>query len=205
MATSTSEDPSSSTDQKEQQEGKQQTPNTLKLDWYQTETQVVLSVLAKNVESEKLSVKFGDSQINLNVVFKDGSQNERTIQLFHEIIPEQCKYKVLSTKIEMRLPKKVGLHWTALEKEVKQQVKKSERNWDKIATELDEDKLEGEAVLNALFQKIYNEGSDEVKKAMNKSFLESGGTELNTNWDAVSKAKVSVKPPEGMEWRNWEN
>jgi suppressor of G2 allele of SKP1 len=46
---------------------------------------------------------------------------------------------------------------------------KKAKDWDKVA--LEDDKPEGEAALNALFQQIYSEGSDEVKKAMNKSFV----------------------------------
>lgn len=48
------------------------------------------------------------------------------------------------------------------------------RDWNKVVTDItknDEDKPEGQAALNALFQKIYSEGSDEVRKAMNKSFV----------------------------------
>lgn len=48
------------------------------------------------------------------------------------------------------------------------------KNWDKVVgdmTNKEDDKLEGDAALNALFQRIYAEGSDEVKKAMNKSFV----------------------------------
>lgn len=36
-----------------------------------------------------------------------------------------------------------------------------------------------------------------------KSFQESGGTTLSTNWDEVKKGKVEVKPPAGSEWKTW--
>jgi suppressor of G2 allele of SKP1 len=38
---------------------------------------------------------------------------------------------------------------------------------------------------------------------MMKSYQESGGTTLSTNWDEVKKARVDVKPPEGSEWKKW--
>ena len=49
------------------------------------------------------------------------------------------------------------------------------RDWDKVVANINEDekneKLEGDAALNQLFQQIYSDGTDEVKKAMNKSFV----------------------------------
>ncbi len=61
------------------------------------------------------------------------------------------------------------------------------------------------ACVKALFQKIYSEGNDEVRKAMMKSFTESNGTVLSTNWGDVGKGKVDVKPPDGMEYRQWDH
>lgn len=40
---------------------------------------------------------------------------------------------------------------------------------------------------------------------MNKSYQESGGTVLSTNWDEVKKETVEVKPPDGAEFKKWDS
>ena len=49
------------------------------------------------------------------------------------------------------------------------------RDWDKLAAQVKaeekDEKAEGDAALNQLFQKIYTDGNDETRKAMNKSFV----------------------------------
>ncbi|KAK2157451.1 hypothetical protein LSH36_191g03036 [Paralvinella palmiformis] len=81
------------------------------------------------------------------------------------------------------------------------------KDWDKLVADIKKEekneKLEGDAALNQLFQQIYADGTDEVKRAMNKSFMESGGTVLSTNWQDIAAKKTEVKPPDGMEYRNF--
>ncbi|VDD92671.1 unnamed protein product [Enterobius vermicularis] len=52
-------------------------------------------------------------------------------------------------------------------------------------------------------KKIYAESSDDVKKAMLKSYTESAGTVLSTNWNDIKSKKTEIKPPEGMEFKKW--
>ncbi|GFR01905.1 protein SGT1 homolog, partial [Trichonephila clavata] len=151
----------------------------------------------------------------------DDSDFTLTLHLAHEIQTPQTRWKVLPSKIEIKLSKVECMMWKKLEKELVEPEKKideiiktypssktQKKDWDKVAIEIQKEeaaeKLEGEAALNELFQKIYSDGSDETRKAMNKSFLESGGTVLSTSWNDVASKKVEVKPPDGMEFKKWD-
>ena len=39
---------------------------------------------------------------------------------------------------------------------------------------------------------------------MNKSFQESGGTVLSTNWNEIGAKKTEIQPPSGMEAKEYE-
>ena len=103
------------------------------------------------------------------------------------------------TAVRMALPSEVEKATTE---------RKTGRDWDKIVTEIKkeekEEKPEGEAALNQLFQQIYGDGNEDTKRAMMKSYIESNGTVLSTNWDEVKQGKVETKPPEGMEYKKYE-
>jgi suppressor of G2 allele of SKP1 len=91
---------------------------------------------------------------------------------------------------------------------------KQKKNWEKLAdTALSAEKAKtteedpnagGDAAVNDFFRQIYAGASDDAKRAMMKSFTESGGTTLSTNWDEVGKGTVEVKPPTGSEARKYE-
>ena len=92
------------------------------------------------------------------------------------------------------------------------------KDWDKVtaeasaalkdpsakpgATEDDED-FEGGDEANFFFKKLFKGATPEVQRAMMKSYTESNGTALSTNWEEVSKGKVETSPPDGMEARKW--
>jgi suppressor of G2 allele of SKP1 len=76
---------------------------------------------------------------------------------------------------------------------------KKSKDWNALTREIEEEtKPEGEQALNALFQQIYKDADPDTKRAMMKSFVESNGTCLSTNWNEIGTKKTEVKPPEGM-------
>ena len=64
-----------------------------------------------------------------------------------------------------------------------------------LEVQQEEDKLDGDAALNKVFQDIYSRGSEEQRRAMMKSFVESNGTVLSTNWEDVGSREVKGSPP----------
>ncbi|CAH8548736.1 unnamed protein product [Heterobilharzia americana] len=80
---------------------------------------------------------------------------------------------------------------------------KFSHDWNKLEKEAAEIEDE-EDPLNKLFKNIYANASDETRKAMVKSFTESAGTVLSTNWNEVGTGKVDMKPPDGMEYKKYE-
>ncbi|XP_072513305.1 protein SGT1 homolog isoform X2 [Salminus brasiliensis] len=193
----------------------------IKHDWYQTESQVTVTLMVKNAKKEDVAVTFEEKELNVRMKLPSGEDYCRHIHLLHPVVPEQSTFKILSTKVEIKMKKTEAIRWEKLEGEgilpnVKHfapspnQYPSSShytRNWDKLVGDIKEEekneKMEGDAALNSLFQQIYSDGSDEVKRAMNKSFMESGGTVLSTNWLDVGKRKVDVNPPDDMEWKKY--
>ncbi|XP_072948498.1 protein SGT1 homolog [Epargyreus clarus] len=201
----------------------------IKHDWYQTDALVVVTILLKNAPGDKVKVQYGERSLSVSSIIPNSdSEYSLELSLAHEIIPEMCMHVVSPSKIEVKLRKKEGLRWSLLEGEEQEASVKAipqavidasgpptqqlpkiyKKDWDKIEkdiSKMDDEEPKGEAALNALFQKIYGEGSDEVRRAMNKSFMESGGTVLSTNWADVAAKKVTAQPPDGLEFKKWDS
>lgn len=177
----------------------------MKKDWYQSETHVYINILGKHSSKEDCSIKFEPDELTIRAKIASGQSYTLNLKLFKNIVPDRSSYRVLSSKLEISLAKTEVGRWDLLESAVIKPTVNAVsqgRNWDKLVSDMTKD--DDESDVNTLFKKIYSEGSDEVRKAMNKSFMESGGTVLSTNWKDVGKDRVEIKPPEGMEWKKWD-
>ncbi|KAG5993851.1 hypothetical protein E4U52_001606 [Claviceps spartinae] len=76
------------------------------------------------------------------------------------------------------------------------------KDWDKIAAEEEPEEYYDNGV-DTFFKKIYGDGNDDQKRAMMKSFTESNGTTLSTDWKDVANRTVGVSPPDGVEAKKW--
>jgi len=184
----------------------------VKRDFYQTGPDVVVNILAKNLQKEEVEIEILSDTLTVNAKLPDGTVYHETIKLYQPINPSACSFKVLSTKIEIRLRKLEASHWPALEAAKKpEELKpcyptssKNKKDWGKVEKQLEQENPEDEDV-NSLFAKIFASGDENTRRAMMKSMQESGGTVLSTNWDEVGKKKVECTPPDGMEWKKWDS
>ncbi|KAL9328732.1 hypothetical protein ACSQ67_003735 [Phaseolus vulgaris] len=203
-------------------------------EYYQKPEEVVVTIFAKGISTKDLVVDFGEQIVGLyngcflSVTIDVPGQDAYHFQprLFGKIIPNSCRFVVLSTKIEIRLAKAEAINWTSLEyskdalpPKINMPIVQSERpsypsskprakDWDKLEAEVKkeekEEKLDGDAALNKLFRDIYQNADEDMRRAMSKSFLESNGTVLSTDWKEVGSKKVEGSPPDGMELKKWE-
>lgn len=80
--------------------------------------------------------------------------------------------------------------------------KSGPKDWDSIGNE-DDDEDDAKDV-DHFFKQLYKGSTPEQQRAMMKSYLESNGTALSTDWNEVSKGKVETSPPNGMEAKKWD-
>ncbi|XP_010925824.2 protein SGT1 homolog [Elaeis guineensis] len=204
-------------------------PSKLKYrhDYYNSSTEVVLTIFAKGIPAKNVSVEFGEQMLSVIIDIPGEEKYHFQPRLFGKIIPKSCRYEVMSSKIEIRLSKAEPITWTSLEFSNKRIIpqkintssapvsqrpsypsSKAKIDWDKLEAQVKkeekEEKLDGDAALNKLFQDIYRDADEDTRRAMSKSFIESNGTVLSTNWKEVGSKKVGGSPPEGMELKKWE-
>ena len=232
-----------------------QTPaSKIRHDWYQTSTNVIITILAKGVPKDLVATAIEPNSVSLSFPTAGGSTYDFSLEpLFASVDPAASSSRVLSTKIEISLKKSLEAQkWPALENNTPQTAPtetadkdtasdpvraavlakpapagvqspyaSGNKNWDSIAKDslraanakpasepgddeknsesakvsgkntedLDDDDDEDKEDVNYFFKKLFKNADPETQKAMNKSYTESGGTALSTNWEEVAKTK----------------
>ncbi|CAG5160510.1 uncharacterized protein ALTATR162_LOCUS5836 [Alternaria atra] len=203
----------------------------IKTDWYQSPDTVTLTIMAKGAPKDKVSVEFEERAVSVSFPVVDSSEYSYNADpLYEKIDPSQSKYRITPTKIEITMRKATtGMKWHDLEHpdgnititqapDASLPVRMSKdtapayptssksgaKNWDKVVVnDLDDkDEIEGDETSH-FFKQLYSGATPEQQRAMMKSYQESGGTVLSTDWSNVGNKTVVPEPPEGMEAKKY--
>lgn len=183
--------------------------DTVRMNWYQSATHVNVDIYAKNVQQEESTVAIEDSCINLLLKRPNAEDYVFKRELFDKIISSESTWTISRFKFEARLKKaSPGGHWRALDKDaedvsavvqageesrrMKDARQVQEKQWKQYAEDELKDYKEDDSAMS-LFRTIYKDADEDMRRAMMKSYTESGGKVLSTNWDDVRKKKVEYE------------
>lgn len=178
-----------------------------RMEWYQSAQYVTIDIYAKNVIKEKSSVQFERSHIKVWLVRPDGKDYVLEKDLSEDIEVEGCTWSASRFKVDIRMKKVVtGSTWKALDKDAevvsaavrasadslkrKEQQEARQQGWQAVTEKELKDYKEDDSSMS-LFRQIYKDADEDTQRAMMKSYSESGGQVLSTNWDEVKKKKVT--------------
>lgn len=212
----------------------------LRLQDFQSTTNMSVSIFSKGTNKDKLKVEFSPTSVRLDpVVYPNGGEKEFVLDTWGEIDVEKSKYTVTPNKVELSLAKKTPGKWAQLKSDgtVKQPTapsyvrlsiikespltpyseptkpaedkskgpayptssKGGPKNWDKLEDAGSDD----DSDVNKFFKQLYKGATPDQQRAMMKSFTESNGTSLSTDWSDVGNRKVETVPPEGVDAKKW--
>ncbi|KAB2603430.1 TMV resistance protein N-like [Pyrus ussuriensis x Pyrus communis] len=77
--------------------------------------EVVVTIFAKGIPAKDVNVDLGEQKLGVSIDVAGEDTYYFQTRLFGKIIPEKCRFDVLSTKVEIRLAKAEPLHWTSLD------------------------------------------------------------------------------------------
>ncbi|KAL0382395.1 UNVERIFIED_CONTAM: protein SGT1 [Sesamum calycinum] len=167
-------------------------------EFYQKPDEVVITIFAKGIPANCVVVDFGEQILSVTIEVPGEEPYQFQPRLFGKFLPnvdmtsclQKSKFDLPKQTLSTGPPLNLGGMLLLYRKLMCLQEK--------------EEKLDGDAALNKFFREIYRDADEDTRRAMSKSFVESNGTVLSTNWKEVGSKKVEGSPPDGMELKKWE-
>ncbi|CAG8972769.1 hypothetical protein HYALB_00006861 [Hymenoscyphus albidus] len=205
----------------------------IRQEWYQSTNSVTIEVFAKGVPKDKaeILIEAGSLEITFPVETSNSTYTYHASPLFSPIDPSKSSFRITPHKIEIILHKSLpGTKWSSLEgttpipystttstipsailnppKVEKAPVyptssKSGPKDWEKLGAD-EEGEEDGDGV-DDFFKKLYKDADPDTRRAMMKSYQESNGTSLSTDWKDVGARTFETTPPEGMEAKKFES
>ncbi|KAM9932724.1 hypothetical protein OXX80_007651 [Metschnikowia pulcherrima] len=183
-------------------------------EWYQSKDSATITIFARNIPRDSVKVDFGRRSLSVSFPTSEASEyNYELESLYGEIIPEESTFFVGAVKIEITLRKKLEGKWAALEGDGPitapqansatsgglsyPSSSKKKIDWSNFDLKEEEDEN------GDFFAKLYKDVDEDTKRAMMKSYVESNGTVLTTNWAEAKEKTFETSPPEGMQAKKW--
>jgi len=87
---------------------------TCRNDFYQTYTDVIVSIFAKKVNKETANIEFKERELYVDLPMPDNKRYKVNFPLYGPIDPEKSSFMILTTKIELKLKKADATSWPTL-------------------------------------------------------------------------------------------
>jgi len=86
-----------------------------KHEWYQTTSQVVISVFAKEMTKEKVGIDIQEQSLCVTIKISETNDFVLDLELFDKVIPSESTTVFMSSKFDIKLKKASAIRWTSLE------------------------------------------------------------------------------------------
>lgn len=178
---------------------------SVRIDHFQTPTHINAYLYVSQLANYTPKVEATASNLEISFQNKEKPEDSfvRSINLYGLIEPELLQEKVYPTKLEIQMRKKTAGTWPELEKGSKESspdvpviTAPTTKDWSKIQLDDDsDDDINTSENPDDFFKALYADADDDTRRAMMKSFVESGGTALSTDWDKVARGEHGGAEP----------
>ncbi|ELP91983.1 chaperone binding protein, putative [Entamoeba invadens IP1] len=178
---------------------------SLRYDWYQSRDFVTIDLFIKTTK-ENIAVSFNEKDVVITVKNNDKDIVQTFMNLYGSYQPTLSTFTVGRVKVEIKLKKSDNSNWDNLTQDaIQHHPTVVTKDWDAVNKQLDEE-LKTDPKNESpedFFKQLYSNATPEQQRAMNKSYQQSGGTSLSTNWGDIGKKDLKCEPLEGAEVKQW--